>query len=286
MVRCGTRLELAWLGVVARDGAVLLDALVRPSEPVTDYLTQWSGVTATKLAGDNVMSLEAARDALFALIDANTLICGHSLENDLHALRLVHERVLDTAVLYPRASGAASRRVKHALRHLSRRYLGRAIQEGTSHSPLEDARAAMALAEQKLLRGTAHGVETGAVPSASESLFAALERAGVRSAVVDRPTLVRQFTVDSAAAAVACANDAAVRDALASPPKAPFVWAQLHALAELYTSCGEELRTEIDALDDAAPLPLPGTREAAIEMRRAADFGQCLKQLDDTAKGE
>ena len=37
----------------------------------------------------------------FQLVCSRTLLVGHSLENDLKALRVVHARVLDTAVLFP-----------------------------------------------------------------------------------------------------------------------------------------------------------------------------------------
>ena len=37
----------------------------------------------------------------FELVCSRTLLVGHSLENDLKALRVVHAKVLDTAVLFP-----------------------------------------------------------------------------------------------------------------------------------------------------------------------------------------
>ena len=37
----------------------------------------------------------------FQLVCSETFLVGHSLENDLKALRVVHSRVLDTALLFP-----------------------------------------------------------------------------------------------------------------------------------------------------------------------------------------
>ena len=41
--------ELARLSVVDASGRVLADVLVKPENVVTDYLTQWSGITAQLL---------------------------------------------------------------------------------------------------------------------------------------------------------------------------------------------------------------------------------------------
>lgn len=46
-------------------------------------------------------TLEDARARVLQHITADTLLVGHSLENDLHALKMVHVNVLDTALLYP-----------------------------------------------------------------------------------------------------------------------------------------------------------------------------------------
>ena len=35
------------------------------------------------------------------LVPASTLLVGHALQNDLRQLRIVHTRVIDTAVIYP-----------------------------------------------------------------------------------------------------------------------------------------------------------------------------------------
>lgn len=77
---------------------------------------------------------------------------GHSLENDLLALKICHGLVIDTAVLYKHPRGGS---YKTALRVLTRRYLLREIQDsGNGHDSIEDARAALELALLKIKNGT------------------------------------------------------------------------------------------------------------------------------------
>jgi hypothetical protein len=71
--------------------------------------TEYSGITAQSL-NDVLASIQEVQVALLGLISKEDIIVGHSLENDLHALRLSHLYVVDTAVLF-RSGGR-----KHALR--------------------------------------------------------------------------------------------------------------------------------------------------------------------------
>jgi len=70
------------------------------------------------------------------------------LENDLLALKISHDLVIDTAVLYKHPRGASH---KTALRVLARRFLSQEIQQsGNGHDSIEDARATMELALLKI----------------------------------------------------------------------------------------------------------------------------------------
>jgi RNA exonuclease 1 len=64
----------------------------------SDMNTRFSGITQADL-DSAVMDLPQAREAVCAFIGPNTVLVGHGLENDLRALRLLHRRVIDTAVV-------------------------------------------------------------------------------------------------------------------------------------------------------------------------------------------
>jgi RNA exonuclease 1 len=80
-----------------------------------DLNTRFSGIHPEEYAVRAKLPLEAVQRALGRLIGADTILIGHSLDNDLRALRLVHHRVVDTAVLFPHPRGLPYRR---ALRDL------------------------------------------------------------------------------------------------------------------------------------------------------------------------
>lgn len=85
-------------GVYPCTPITLLDVFVKPVGTVIDYRTHVSGITPELL--ENGLSLDAARDAVCRIIHADTIVVGHSLNNDLAALRLRHWHVIDTAMLF------------------------------------------------------------------------------------------------------------------------------------------------------------------------------------------
>lgn len=99
------------------------------------------------------MRLEDVREKFFKFVHAETLLCGHSLENDLKALRVLHSRLLDTCFLFPHLKGPPAR---SALKVLAQRFLKRKIQEG-SHDSVVDARTAMDLVHLKIKHGPSYG---------------------------------------------------------------------------------------------------------------------------------
>ena len=80
-----------------------------------------------------------------------TVLVGHSLENDLVSLKISHNLVIDTAVLYKHPRGGS---YKTKLRILAKKFLAREIQMSESgHDSVEDAKAAMDLALMKIKYG-------------------------------------------------------------------------------------------------------------------------------------
>ncbi|GBP36953.1 Exonuclease GOR [Eumeta japonica] len=133
-------LELASVAVVAADGRLVYRALVRPAAPVIDHNTRFSGIRPRDLARAT-KTLRDVQNDILGFVGCDTILVGHALDNDLRALKLLHNAVVDTCALYPHARGWPLRR---SLRALAAELLGRSVQRA-AHSPLEDARAAMDL---------------------------------------------------------------------------------------------------------------------------------------------
>lgn len=118
-------------------GEEVLDILVKPKGEVLDLNTRWLGVAEIK---EEAVSFESLLELLGEIFDANTIFVGHGLENDLNVMRLVHHRVVDTAILYPRLKATPTFRV--SLKQLAAKYLNRVIQSG-EHDSTEDSIAAI-----------------------------------------------------------------------------------------------------------------------------------------------
>lgn len=183
----GERSSLARACVVNNDGVVLLDAYVAQKERVTDYRTRYSGITPELLVG--APPLEEVQKKVAALLDGRILV-GHALHNDLTALMLSHPRAMmrDTSRYGPlmREPRPGRKPKPKALRVLAAEELGLTIQEG-SHSPVDDARAALYLYhkhrrewEAAVRAGQPGGTALGAAKAAKAAKKAARMAAAVR----------------------------------------------------------------------------------------------------------
>jgi RNA exonuclease 1 len=128
-----------------------MEELVMPLNPIIDYATQYSGITKELLEGVTC-TLHDVQQKLLSMVFEETILVGHSLENDLLALKMYHGRVIDTSLLYPHPSGPP---MKSSLKYLTRGLLQRTIQNnGTNgHDSREDAIAALELAQLKIKKG-------------------------------------------------------------------------------------------------------------------------------------
>lgn len=116
-------------------GSTVFDEVIQPGGKIIDLNTHWSGVHKIPFSS---MTLESVLDVVLGtIIDKNTIIVGHGLENDLNVLRLVHHNVVDTAIMFPK-----SLTKKYGLKDLAFQFLDRKIQGG-EHSSEEDSLAAI-----------------------------------------------------------------------------------------------------------------------------------------------
>lgn len=196
---------------------------------------------------------------LLNLITPRTILLGHSLEQDLRALKYAHPLCIDTAVIYHHPRG---RPLKPGLAWLTNKWCGREIQtrgEG-GHDPEEDARACVELLKKKVLNGMCTkrryfakltlmphaGPGFGEFKTDQESILERLARStgrgmAISSAVVDygNPS---SWHGAKASVAVACKSDADVLNGMIETiPQCHFVFGRFMELSDaLGCECNED----------------------------------------------
>jgi DNA polymerase III epsilon subunit-like protein len=146
---------------------VLYDVYVKPTKTVTDYRTQWSGVTKEHLDNDNAVDFSVCRSNVRRLLNPvgdseEVILVGHALINDFQVLKYFHSSSLirDTARFRPFMRQVRKRMYPRKLSSLCEEHLGFSIQKNdckievisssfseheTGHSSVEDAAAALLL---------------------------------------------------------------------------------------------------------------------------------------------
>ncbi|KAL7953466.1 ribonuclease H-like domain-containing protein [Trichoderma compactum] len=145
-------------------GETLIDSLVIPSRPITDWRAKIHGIDATIIneaaAHQNALhGWAAARKELWKHVDESTILVGQSILFDFEALRLIHMRVVDSAILATEAvfskTGKKNRmpRRRWGLQQLCETFLGIQIRSGDGiHGNMEDVLAAREVVLQCLLK--------------------------------------------------------------------------------------------------------------------------------------
>ncbi|KAG5420954.1 REX3 [Candida metapsilosis] len=115
----------------------VMDTYVLPFGEVVDFNTRFSGISAID---GNFVSFNQMIQELGIVMDKDTILIGHGLENDMNALRLIHNHIIDTSILYPKFESTPTSR--KSLKDLTFKYLSRNIQVG-DHDSAEDSIAAI-----------------------------------------------------------------------------------------------------------------------------------------------
>ncbi|XP_024868006.1 RNA exonuclease 1 homolog [Temnothorax curvispinosus] len=140
-------LELTRVTIIDEDCKVIYETLVKPQNPIIDYNTRFSGITEEDMK-DVTTSILDVQATLLTMFSDKTILVGHSLESDFKALRLLHDTVVDTSVMFPHKNGYPQKR---ALRNLCSEYLRKIIQNDVSgHDSKEDAVSCMELIRWKV----------------------------------------------------------------------------------------------------------------------------------------
>lgn len=142
----GNGLEVTKVSVVRADGRLVYDRYIRPASPIVDYNTRFSGITSVNLNpkyNAAVSTLPKVQEELLEFIYEDTILVGHALHNDLRALKIVHNSVVDTSILF---KYALHRPGKPGLKDLAATVLKQNIQQSNrGHSSYEDCRTCMDL---------------------------------------------------------------------------------------------------------------------------------------------
>lgn len=85
---------------------------------------RFSGITEDNMKNVTTTLLDV-QAALLTLFSEKTILVGHSLESDFKALKLLHDTVVDTSVMFPHKHGYPHKR---ALKNLCSEYLKKLIQ--------------------------------------------------------------------------------------------------------------------------------------------------------------
>lgn len=146
--------ELTRISIINEQFENVYETLVKPDSKIIDYLTVYSGITE-QLMENVTKTLKQVQQEVRALLPADAILVGQSLNCDLVAMKMMHPYIIDTSVIY---NVSGDRRTKSKLQTLSMEFLGEAIQMNRlGHDSIEDCSASLKLTKLKLSKGVDFG---------------------------------------------------------------------------------------------------------------------------------
>lgn len=142
MLKTVDGIQVGRVTMIDHSGNTLYDKYVQPRSVVLDYLEKYSGLNYHNTS-KGITFQELQRDIL-EYVGTETFLLGHGLENDLEALQLYTENVIDTSYLFLNSEG-----YKIKLSQLAHKYFNQSIQVN-SHSSKEDSICCLMLLAYKI----------------------------------------------------------------------------------------------------------------------------------------
>lgn len=146
--------EMTRISIVNERYESIYETLVRPENKIIDYLTKYSGITGAMMLNVTKTRHEVQQEVR-ALLPADAILVGQSLQSDLFAMQMMHPYVIDTSCIF---NLSGERRMKSKLQALTLEFLGEIIQHNPlGHDSIEDCTSSLKLARLKMERGIDFG---------------------------------------------------------------------------------------------------------------------------------
>jgi hypothetical protein len=224
MVRTASdMMTLARVSIVDQRGRCVYDTYVKPPEPVTDYRTKYSGITAGTLKRVTTV-LRDVQEKLLSLLPKDAILVGQSLDSDFLALKFAHPHIIDTATIFipPHCI------IKPPLAFLASSILGKELKRAMSgHNSITDAQTCLELVQAKISASSSCKIAPGIYSDkANITFFDVLHDLEISSVIIGSARLIKKYLTPSTFIHTAARDEYALK-CVGSLSSVQFGWLQL-----------------------------------------------------------